>query len=232
MTRYHQLLRHRCELAQRADDAGSTSGAHSLATSVAAAAVPHARALPLSSFRHTQQTAGNAAVQRLLTTPLPVQRWDIDLSPTAACNDVLDHIARKSPYRPQAAYTDAHFKFSPTVSVEGSGRKHTASVTSANVESDITVDMPMWEPEGKTRGPWARAWRALRDHEAKHEAVAEETKPVLRDGVEAVTATSTSAADAQKKALEAAQTKWRSLLRAYQSKQNKLDPYDVELSCP
>ena len=238
MRRYHDHLRHRCDVRLPGDDAVATAGPqHALQASVAAAAAAagrsgRTRALPLTSLQRTQRAAGNAAVQRLLTTPFPVQRWDIKLSPTAACNDVLDHIAKSSPYRPQAAYTDAHFKFTPSVSSEKSGSKYTASVTSANVDSDITVDMPMWEPEGQMKGPWAKAWRALRDHEAKHEAVAEETKPALRNEIEAVTATGASAGQAEQAAITAAKAKWRKLLNAYQAKQKKLDPYDVDLVCP
>jgi hypothetical protein len=202
--------------------------AAALRSSVAAVALPAARAVSTDALSHVQGRVGNAAMQRLLS----VQRWDMAIPANASCDDVFAHIAKKSPYKPQAAYTDAHFKYTPSIEVSSEGGKHKASISNANVDSDITVDMPEWSPEGKMARPWATAKRALRDHEAKHEEIAEQTKPTLRTALEAITATGRSASAAKAAAEKEARAKWRALLAAYQKKQDHLDPYVVELNCP
>ena len=228
MKRSDDHRRLRCGLSERFVASAVGEEAPFLRSSVAAAAVPSARAVPVGALTRTQQAVGNAAMQRLLT----VQRWDMKVAPTAGCNDVLDHIARASPYKPEAAYTDAHFKVTPSIDVAKEGRTYKATVSSAGLESDITVDMPMWKPEGPMAGPWTKAWRALREHEAVHEQVAEDEKRPIRNALEEVTATGASEKAARDAAFAAAMAKWRKLHAAYLQKQRNLDPYDVDLTCP
>jgi predicted secreted Zn-dependent protease len=202
--------------------------AGSLRSSVAAVSAPGARAVPLASVSRAQQAVGNVGIQRLLA----VQRWDLGVAPSASCSDVLTQISRRSPYKPEAAFTDARFRYKPELSVVGEGRKHTATVSSANVDADITVDMPEWKPDGAMARPWSKAWRALRDHEAKHEDVAERAKGTLRSGLESVSATRPTEPAAREAAEAAARAKWKALLAAYAKEQRLLDPYDVDLTRP
>lgn len=187
-----------------------------------------------------QRSVGNAAVQRLMASrvPLrPVQRWAVGLARGQSdAGAVVRYINANSPHPNKAwALTKVAFTANKDLAVSGTAPDFTVAPTNPAVSYTKTVDMPTWSPSDPgMAASWASMSADLRAHEAEHEAIGDTSQASMLTNLQgwSHSATAKPSAAAKSEAKAQLDADWAGWLADHQTDQNAIDPYYAMLDQP
>ncbi len=180
-----------------------------------------------------QQRHGNAAVQRLLTAGMPLQRWAVNLPRnTTDCARVVAYLDANSPHRASSGWakTNVRFNWGGDPAFTEADGVITATVANPTVTKVVSVDMPEWSPSNPAMSAaWGSMYGTLRAHEAEHERIATEWEATLTARLSSLSVTVSKRTLAAFNA--AVQAEWNGWLAEHQADQNAIDPFTAILDC-